>query len=118
MAVAATSPPAADPATLLTIIVTLSATFVAVGLYVIFKLADYVTKLLVNRTKRRITRSQQFLRLPRLGRAVWAIDVACAIGLRTLLALNLAVVLLFITPILLTVGSFDLAAVLVRASGH
>lgn len=114
-----TSSVAEDPATHLTVIVALAATFVAVGgLYLIFKLTDCLAHLFIARTRRRIARSCRFLTLPHLGRVLRAIDIGFVIGLRSLLAIYIGFLLLFIAPILLTIGSLDVAAALVVAPGH
>lgn len=107
----------ADPTGLVTVIAALAATFVAVGLYLLFKLTDCLTHFYVARTKRRVALSRRFLTLPHLGRLVCAIDIVCVIGVRSIVALYLAFLLLFITPIFLTIESLNLAAALIRAPG-
>lgn len=106
---------ASDPAATLTIITLLAGTFVAVGLYLLFKLTDGLAHLVLVRTKRRLSRSRHFLKVPRIGRLLWAIDVGCVVGLRGYVCLYVGVVLLLLTPIFLTVESFNLAAALISS---
>lgn len=109
----ATTTAAADPDAAVAVITTLAATFVAVGLYLLFKITDALAGLLVTRTVRRCRRSRRFLHLPRVGRLFWMIDIAAVVGIRTVIAFYVAVLLLFVGPIAITIGSLDLAVAIV-----
>jgi hypothetical protein len=102
-----------DEALLLAIVGTLAATFIAVWLYVLFKLTDGACRLLVERTRKRIRRSRRLLATPRVGRVLRAADVISALSTAGLVAICMAMFLLLLAPILLAVGAFELAASLI-----
>ena len=114
VALSATLPAAPDPAAALTLVFALAATFVAVWLYALSKVIDRLIRVSTRRTRRRIRQSRRLLSVPRFGRALWIIDVSCVVGLRLIVGLYGSLVVLFIAPVLMTFGSVELAAAIVR----
>ena len=99
--------------TMLAVVGAFAATFVAVGLYILFKIADAVTERVVKLVQRRIERARQLRAVPRFGLFLWAGETIGAVSLGASIALPFAFLFLLVAPILLTVGALDLAASLV-----
>ncbi len=103
-----------DPADAFAIVVLFTATFVAVGLYVLFQLTNALSRCFINRTRRRVHAAKRFLAIPRFGRCLWLIDILVVVGSRSCVAIYGSFVLLFLVPLFLTVGSLEFAASLIR----
>lgn len=92
-----------------------AAGFFAVAIHYYLRLTRAAERLLISRTRARLTRSRGFLRVRRVGRLLWLTDVACVIGLRAAAAVYVGLLWFLVVPALLTIGSIMLAASIVSS---
>lgn len=105
---------AVDPAFAWAVIGGVAATYVTVALFFYLPMIKAVATWFLRRTRRRIERSTQWLSIRPGGRVLWLADVLVVIGWRFCIALYAAALLLLVGPLLLALGSLELAASLIR----
>lgn len=105
------SQPAADPDPVyLALVGGLAATFIGVALFFYLPILRGLGRWYLRQTIRRLKKGRRFLQIGRLGPALWAIDAVVVAGWRVAIAGYGAFALLFVVPVLLTVGAFWLAS--------
>jgi hypothetical protein len=113
VAVITSSGQRADESVDLAVIGALAATFVAIELFFYLPSVRWLGAWYLRCTTRRLSQSRSFLRVRRTGLILCVIDTAVVLAWRGCILLYAAVLLLFVTPILLTLASLSLAAALV-----
>lgn len=114
MMTATTTVASTDSDGAIAIVLAVAAGFFTVGAHYYFRLTTAAERLLVRRTKKRLQRSKQFLRVRRVGRLLALIDGVTVVGLRVSIAIPLALFWFVLVPLFLTIGSIALAASIVR----
>src|SRR5947209_2404674 len=106
LAIAAT----ADRAAGLGVLFAVAGGFFTIGIHYYFRLTGAAERLIIDQTRQRIRRSERFRNVPRVGRLLWLLDIACVLGLRASALMYLGFVWYLVVPLLMTIGSIALAA--------
>jgi hypothetical protein len=88
--------------------------FFAVAAYYYFRITVFAERVLIRRTRARLRLSSKFLRVRRVGRLLWLIDVVTVLGMRGAFVFYVGLAWFVLVPLLITIGSVALAASLMQ----